>query len=169
MLLRCIPSIFSSIRLTVWEKMSFEAFKDGRHGDNLRYRNRTNIAILNLQVTKVGLSLTLGSGADVVSRFLRWPPSDSQILANLNLYVGPMLPMKLRLNPTLQFGRRCCSKNFKMAAIGYLGYRNGIILAILNLCMSLKCLASSFGSFQLTVWEEVSFEKFQDGRLRYRN
>ena len=39
--------------------------------------------------------------------------------------------------------------------------------------MSLQCLPSSFGSIQFTVWEEMSFEEFQDGRhgghLSYRN
>ena len=36
----------------------------------------------------------------------------------------------------LGFRRRCCLKNFKMAAHGHLGYRNGTILAILNLCVT---------------------------------
>ena len=31
--------------------------------------------------------------------------------------------------------RRCCLKNFKMAA-GHLGYWNGMISAILNLCVT---------------------------------
>ena len=38
--------------------------------------------------------------------------------------------------------------------------------------MPLKCFQSSFGSIQLTVWEEMSFEEYQDGRgghLGYRN
>ena len=36
----------------------------------------------------------------------------------------------------LPFGRRCCLKNFKMAAMGHLGYRNGKNVAILNLNVS---------------------------------
>ena len=39
--------------------------------------------------------------------------------------------------------------------------------------MSLRCLPSSFGSVGPTVWEEMSFEEFQDGRhgghLGYQN
>ena len=39
--------------------------------------------------------------------------------------------------------------------------------------MSLRCLPSGLGSIQLTVWEEMSFEEFQDGghggHLGYRN
>ena len=39
--------------------------------------------------------------------------------------------------------------------------------------MLLRCLLSSFGSIQPTVWEEMSFEEFQDGRhgghLGYQN
>ena len=38
----------------------------------------------------------------------------------------------------------------------HLGCLNGTILAILNLC---HC----DGSIQLSVWEEMSFEEFQDG------
>ena len=29
--------------------------------------------------------------------------------------------------------------------------------------MSLQCLPSNFGSIQCTVWEEMSFDEFQDG------
>ena len=40
---------------------------------------------------------------------------------------------------TLGFGRRCRLKNFKMAAHDdHLGSRNGTILAILNLCVTVK-------------------------------
>ena len=36
--------------------------------------------------------------------------------------------------------------------------------------MSVGCLPSYFDSILLTVWEEMSFEEFQDGRhLGYRN
>ena len=36
-----------------------------------------------------------------------------------------------------QFGRRCCLKNFKMDCCGgHLGYQNGKILAIQNLCVT---------------------------------
>ena len=36
--------------------------------------------------------------------------------------------------------------------------------------MSLRCLPSSFRSIQLNVWDEMSFEEFQDGgHLGYQN
>ena len=41
---------------------------------------------------------------------------NKMILAILNLYVAPMSPMKLWLNTT-RFGRKCHSKNFKIAAV----------------------------------------------------
>ena len=61
-------------------------------------------------------------------------------------------------------------KNFKMGPLGgYLGYRNGTILAILNLCVTVMLPIK----FWLKVWEEMSFEEFQDGHhgshLGYRN
>ena len=45
---------------------------------------------------------------------------------------------------------------------GHLGYRNGMILAILNLYVTVMP-PISFGSIRLTVWEEMPFEEFQDG------
>ena len=55
---------------------------------------------------------------------------------------------------------------------GHLGYRNGMILAILNL-LFLRCIPSGFSLIQLKVWEEMSFEEFQNGclggHLGYRN
>ena len=47
-----------------------------------------------------------------------------------------------------------------------------MILAILNLCVTVMP-PISFSSIALTVWEEISFEEFQDchhgGHLGYRN
>ena len=43
--------VFGSIRLTVWEEMSFEEYQDGRRGSHLGYRNGTILAIFNLCVT----------------------------------------------------------------------------------------------------------------------
>ena len=76
------------------------------------------------------------------------------ILAILNLCVAPMPPIKFWLNRTYRGG--------------HLGYRNGAILAILNICVIVMPPSSSD-----SVWEEMSFEEFQDGRhgghLGYRN
>ena len=63
---------------------------------------------------------------------------------------------------------------------GHLGYRNGTILAILNICVTVMPpikfwlnLTYGFGSIGLTVWEGMSFEEFQDGghgsHLGYQN
>ena len=46
---------------------------------------------------------------------------------------------------------------------GHLGYRNGMTLPILNLCLTVM-LPLSFSSIGLTAWEKMSFEEFQDGR-----
>ena len=43
-----------------------------------------------------------------------------------------------------------------------LGYQNGTTLAILNLYVTVM-LPSSFGSIRRKVYEEMSFEEFQDG------
>ena len=50
MSLWCLTSSFGSIRLTVWEDISFEEFQDGRH---LGYQNGTILAILNLYVARM--------------------------------------------------------------------------------------------------------------------
>ena len=52
---------------------------------------------------------------------------------------------------------------------GHLGYLNGRILAILNLCVTVMLPIK----FWLMVWEEMLFEEFHDGvhggHLGYRN
>ena len=53
--------------------MSFEDFQDGRHGSHLGYWNGMIVAIQNFHVPpippiKFGLNLTLGLGADAISR-----------------------------------------------------------------------------------------------------
>ena len=56
---------------TVWEEMWFEELQDGCHGGNLRYWNRTILAILNFHNTsmppiKFKLNQTYRSRADVI-------------------------------------------------------------------------------------------------------
>ena len=65
MSLQCLLSSFGSIRLKVWEEMSFEEFQD------LGYQNGIILAILNLYVVpmppiKFLLNLTYGCGGDIV-------------------------------------------------------------------------------------------------------
>ena len=80
------------------------------------------------------------------------------ILAILNLYFSLMPPSTF----SLLFGRRCCLKNFKMAAMeSHLEHRNRTILAIPNLHVS------------PVPQEQMSLDDFQGGRhgghLKYRN
>ena len=50
MSLRCLPSDFGSIKITVCDEMSFEEFQEGGYSGHIVYRNRTILAILNLYV-----------------------------------------------------------------------------------------------------------------------
>ena len=64
----------------------------------------------------------------------------------------------------LPFERRCHLKNFKIAsmvAILDIGMEQ---LKQFSIFMLLQCLPSSFGSIPPTVWEEMLFEVFKDGR-----
>ena len=81
------------------------------------------------------------------------------ILAILNLCVSMMLPIKFRLNPTYGLG----DVLWKFQDGRFFGCRNGTTLQFW-IFMLLQCLPSSFGSIPPTVWEEMHFEVFQDGR-----
>ena len=112
--------------------MLFQEFQDGYCGSHLDYQYRMILAILNLCGTvmppiKFWLILTYRLGGDVVciiSRWLQWRPS---------------------------------------WILEWNDFSNSE-----SLC---HCDASHhFGSIQLTVWEEMSFEEFPDGHhLGYRN
>ena len=43
MLPKCLPSSFGSIRVTIWEQMSFEDFKDGHCGGHLGYMEKERL------------------------------------------------------------------------------------------------------------------------------
>ena len=77
---------------------------------------------------------------------------NEMLLAILNLHVAPMPPIKFRLNPIFSFGRRWGSKVFKMVAIGTERFKQVWI------SLSFRCLPLCFGSIQLKVWKEMSFE-----------
>ena len=128
---------------------------------------------------KFWLIRTYGLGGDVVWRISRWPPWQPSWISERNYFSNSKSPChcdashQVLAQSYLRFGRRCHLKNFKMAAV----------LAILDIgterfeqfwiFVSLWCLPSSFGSIGLTVWEEMSFEEFQDGHhgghLGHRN
>ena len=171
-------------RLMVWEEMSFEEFQDGLCGGHLGYRNETILAILNLCVTvmlpiKFWLNPTDSLGGDVVWRFSRWPPwrrpwiSDRNDFSKFESLCRSDASHQVSAQSDLWFGCWCSLKNFKMttmAAILDIGTQRFDLFWI---SVSLWCLPSSFSSIQLTVWEEISYEKFQDGfhgdHLGYRN
>ena len=178
MSLQCDPSSLESIGITVWEDLSFEEFQDGHRGGHLGCRNGTNLTVLNLHVslmlpTKFQLDLTYCSGADVVSRFSRWPQSwilERKDFAILNLHVTPIPPSLASIRLIIQ--EQTWFEDFQDGHSGHLGYWNTGFLQFW-ICMLLRCLPSSFSSIRLTVWEEMSFEDFQDGwydsHLGYRN
>ena len=73
------------------------------------------------------------------------------ILANLNLCVTVMPPIKFWLSRIYGFEEMSVAEFKEGRHGGHHGYRNGMILAV------------KFCSIRLTVWE-MSFEEFQDGR-----
>ena len=193
--------------------MSFEEFHNGNHGGHHGYRNGTILAILNLCVAvmlhiKFWLNLTYGLGGDVVWRISRWPPWRPSWILDLNNFSNSEslchcdASNEVWLNPTyslgevicrisrwpwwrplwisernnfsnseclchydalhqvlaqfnLWFGRRCRLKN-----LSWISERNEFGISEF-LCYSHQVL----GSIGLTVWEEISFEEFQDGHL----
>ena len=142
------PIMFWLNWLMVWVEMSFEEFQDGRHGSYLGYRNITILAILNLICCSV---------------------ASDQVSAQYDL----------------RFGRRSRLNNFKMAAMGAIldiqqnDFRNSVSLCHCDDAPPpppppppppQPTTHQVFGSNWLIVWEEMSFEEFQDGgHLGYRN
>ena len=130
-----LPPGFSYIRLIVRKQMSFQDFQDGHNGGHLRYWNRMNLAILNLQVTpmsptKCRLNPTYCSGADLVWIFSRWPPWRPSSILERNEFshsesLSSFSSMRLTVWEELSF------QDFQDG--DHLGYRNGMILTILNL------------------------------------
>ena len=78
--------------------MSFEEFQDGGH---LGYRNRTILAILNLNVATMQMWFKDFQDGRPGSHL---GYANGMILAILNLYVTPILPIKFWLNSTYSLG-----------------------------------------------------------------
>ena len=125
MLPQCLPPNFGSIRLTIQEQLTTEDFQDGHYGGLHGCPNKMILAILHLNVTSMPptnfwLTPTYHLGADVVSRFSRWPLcwqswiseqntfSDFKKLCCFNAFYQVSAPSNIRLS------RRCHCKNFKM-------------------------------------------------------
>ena len=155
--------------------MSFEEFQDGHRGGHLGYWNRTILAILNLYVArmppiKFRLNLTYGLGGDVVWRISRWPPwwpswiSEWNDFSNSESLCHCDASHQVLAQSDLRFGR--CHLKWPSLISERKDFSNSE-----SLC---HCDASHQVSAQLDrVWEEMSFEEFQDGRhgsqLGYRN
>ena len=169
MSLWCLPLSFGSIRLTIWENTTFIELKDGRH---YGYWNEMILAILNLCVTvmlsiKFQLIRTYGLGEDVVWRISRCPPWRPSWITERNdfsnsesLYVTVMPSIKFQLNWTYGLGDVVWRiSRWPPRRPSWISERNNF-----SNSESLWCLPLSFRSIRLTVWEEMSFEEFQDGR-----
>ena len=89
------------------------------------------------------------------------------ILAILNLYVAPMLPIKFWLRPTY------CLGDIIWRISRWPPWQPSWISELKD-CSNSQSLCYSdashrFGSIRMMVWEDMSFEEFQDGHLGYRN
>ena len=131
----------------VWE-MLFEEFQDSCHGGHLEYRNGTILAILNFHVAP-NASLQLSAQSDAVREQIWFEDfqdgrrcghpryRNGTTLAILNLHVGPMSSTKFPLNLTCRSGAdnnwRFCYDIQDGRHGGHLGYRNNMVLAILNI------------------------------------
>ena len=127
MSLRCLPPSFGSIKFTVWEDMSFEELQDDRHGVHFGYGNRRTLAILNLYgapmpYIKFPLNPPYGLGGVLASR---WPPWLPSLRSEQNNFSNSESVCHSDACHQVLFGRTCRLKN-------YLGYWNGMTLAILN-------------------------------------
>ena len=129
MSLRCLPSNLGSIRITVWEEISFEEFQEDLHGGHLGCRNGKNLAVLNLHVskmppTKFQLNPTYCSRADVVSRFSSLPPWQPSWILDWNQFSNSKSPCYPNASHQgwaqwdLPFQSRHGLKIFKMATMG---------------------------------------------------
>ena len=163
MSLRCIPSSFGSIGPTVWEVMSFEEFQDGSHGGHLGHQNRM-IQLFWISIMLQCLQSSFGSIWLMVWEeisFDPWQPSwiseqnnfsNSESLRHCNASHQDLA------QSSLQFGRRCHLKNFKMAIqVAISAIRT--ILAILN------SLCPSNASHQISAQSNLLFVR----RYRLKN
>ena len=132
---------------------------------------RNVLGILNLCVTvmlivKFWLNPTFGFGGDVVWRISRWWPWRPSWISERNNLSSSESPChsdashRVSAQSDLWFWMRYRLKNFKTAILD-IGMERFLQFWI---SVSLWSFPSSFRSIQLTAWEEMSFEEFQDGR-----
>ena len=173
-----LPSSCGSIRLTIWERMSFEEFQDGSHGGHVGQQNGTILMILNLYNAPMPpinfrVNQTYDLGGVVFGGISRWPPLGRSLISERNDCFGNSESESLWCRP-FSFGSirltvwEMSFEEFQDGCRGgHLGYRSETILLLLWISVSLWCLPSSFGSIRITIFKEMSFEEFQD--LGYRN
>ena len=98
-----------------------------------------------------------------ISRWSPWRPSwisEWKDYSNFEFLCHCDASHQVSAQSDLGFRRRCRLKNFKMAATLDIGTEQ---FQQFWISVSLWCLPSSFSSIWLRVWEEMSFEEFQDG------
>ena len=109
-------------------------------------------------------------GGDVVWRFSRlptWRPSwisEQNGFSNFNSPIGPNASQQVWAQSDLGFGSRCCFKISSWPPRWRPVDSQTERFKQFWISLSLQCFSSSFGSIKLTIWEELSFEEFQDGR-----
>ena len=109
--------------------------------------------------TKFRLNPNYHCREDGVWRFSRWPSwkiLEQNDFGNSESLHPSDASHQILAQSTLTFGRRCCLKCFKM----------DILMERIQqfwISMSPQCLPPSFSLIQLTVWEQMAFQDFQDG------
>ena len=117
-------------------RTSKKDFQDGRRGDHLGFLIRTSLAIFDLQVTTLILSIKFrvncpfGSVEDIQNWFSRWPLIKT-ILSLFGLYFTPILSTTFRVDwlsiQKFKADFQDCARG------GHLGFPIGMILTIYDL------------------------------------
>ena len=164
--------------------MSFEEFHDGVHGGHLGYRNGTTLAILNLYVPpmppiKFCLNPTYGLGGDVVWSIPRRPPwrpswiSERNDFTNFEFLCLCDASYQVSAQPDRVW--EAMFEEFQDGRHGnHLEYLNGMILAILNLCVTVMLpikfqLNPTFGLGGDVVWRISRWPPWQPSWISERN
>ena len=170
MSLWCLSSSFGSIRLIVWEEMSFEEFQDGHWSGMI-------LVILNLCVTvmppiKFWINPTYGLGGNVVWRISRWPPWDigtgwdmSPIKFQLNRIYDLEGDAVWRISRWPPWRLSWISERNDFSNSEYLCHYDASqqVLAQSDLRFGRRCYLKNF-KMAAMVWKKMWFEEFQDGR-----
>ena len=135
----------AAIQLTVWEETSFERFKMATMASSWipEWNNFSNSESLYLPLRCLQSSFCSIRPTVWEMSFEEFQDGrhgshlgylKGRILAFLNLYNAPMPPITFGLNLTYGLGGDVISRISRWPPCSQLGYRNRMILAILNLC-----------------------------------